>query len=72
MNVEELWGKGWSLRPEQNPESMEYLGTITRAGVDYKYYRSAEGEILYDSIPPGGKPEWMLRADKLTRKRHGI
>ena len=57
MNVEELWGKGWSLRPEQKPESMEYLGTITRAGVDYKYYRSAEGEILYRAVSRNGCSE---------------
>ena len=30
------------------------------------------GEILYDSEPEEGKPEWMLRADRASRKRHGI
>lgn len=43
---------------------MEYLGTITHQGVNYKYYKNTEGEILYDSEPEGGKPEWMLRADE--------
>lgn len=72
MNVEELWGKAWSLRPDQNPMTMEYLGTITRQGVDYKYYRDERGEILYDSIPEEGKPEWMRKADREARKKHGI
>ena len=39
MNVEELWGKAWSLRPEQNPMTMEFLGMIVRNGVRYRYYR---------------------------------
>lgn len=52
--------------------TMEYLGTITRQGVDYKYYRDERGEILYDSIPEGGKPEWMRKADREARKKHGI
>lgn len=30
---------------------MEYLGTITHQGVNYKYYKNTEGEILYDSEP---------------------
>lgn len=52
--------------------TMEYLGTITRQGVDYKYYRDERGEILYDSIPEEGKPEWMRKADREARKKHGI
>ena len=34
MNAEELWGKGWSLRPEQDQRTMECLGTIIRSGTD--------------------------------------
>ena len=66
----ELWGKGWSLRPGLDPITMEYLGMIVRNGVKYKYYRSNTGEILYDSEPMEGKPDWMIRADKKARKRH--
>ena len=33
MNVEEYWGKGWSLRPEHDKSTMECLGTITRSGM---------------------------------------
>lgn len=58
-NVKDLWGQGWSLRSEQDPRTMEYLGTITHQGVNYKYYKNTEGEILYDSEPEQGKPEWI-------------
>lgn len=34
---------------------------IVRNGVRYRYYRDEGGEILYDSEPEEGKPEWMLR-----------
>ena len=71
MNVEELWGKAVSLRPDQNPMTMEFLGMIVRNGVRYRYYRDEGGEILYDSEPEEGKPEWMLRADRASRKRYG-
>lgn len=26
MEIAELWGKGWSLRPEQDPRTMTYVG----------------------------------------------
>lgn len=68
MNMTELWGKGWSLRPEQDPR---ILGTITRGGAVYTYYRDDNGKILYDSEPIGGKEPWMIRADKAAR-RHRI
>lgn len=55
----ELWGKGWSLRPEQDPRTMTYIGTITRAGMNFHYYRGDDGEIYFDDEPEGGKPEWM-------------
>ena len=45
---------------------------IVRNGVRYRYYRDEGGEILYDSETEEGKPEWMLRADRASRKRHGI
>ena len=72
MNTTELWGQGWSLRPDQDPKTLEYLGTIVRQGIKYKYYRDEGGKILYDSEPEQGKPDWMLRADRAARKRHGI
>lgn len=31
---------------------------IVRNGVRYRYYRDEGGEILYDSEPEEGKPEW--------------
>ena len=27
---------------------------------------------MYESEPEEGKPEWMLHADRESRKRHGI
>ena len=72
MDVQELWGKAWSLRPDQNTTTMEFLGMSVRNGVRYRYYRDEGGAILYDSEPEEGKPEWMIRADKVTRRRHGI
>ena len=45
METEELWGKGWSLRTEQDPRAMTYLGTITKAGMHFHYYRDDDGEI---------------------------
>ena len=59
MEIAELWGKGWSLRPEQDPRTMTYIGTITRAGMKFHYYRGDDGEIYFDDEPEGGKPEWM-------------
>lgn len=50
---------------------MELLGTITRGGAVYTYYRDDNGKILYDSEPIGGKEPWMIRADKAAR-RHRI
>ena len=32
---------------------------IVRNGVRYRYYRDEGGEILYDSEPEEGKPEWL-------------
>jgi hypothetical protein len=51
---------------------MEFLGMSVRNGVRYRYYRDEGGAILYDSEPEEGKPEWMIRADKAARRRHGI
>lgn len=72
MDVQELWGKAWSLRPDQNTTTMEFLGMFVRNGVRYRYYRDEGGAILYDSEPEEGKPEWMIRADKAVRRRRGI
>lgn len=71
MDTTELWGKGWSLRPEQDPRTMEFLGTITKGGTVYTYYRDDSGKILYDSELIGSKEPWMIRADKAAR-RHRI
>ena len=46
METEELWGKGWSLRTEQDPRTMTYLGTVTKSGIHFHYYRDDDGEIL--------------------------
>ena len=66
MEIAELWGKGWSLRPEQDPRTMTYIGTITRAGMNFHYYRGDDGEIYFDE---GGKPEWMEKTDRKQRNR---
>ena len=42
--MEEIWGKGWSLRPEQNPDDMEYIGTITRSGYKFTYYKDQKND----------------------------
>lgn len=69
MKSDELWGKGWSLRPDQDPGSMEYLGTIIKTGYRFKYYKDEKGEIYFDSEPEEGKPEWMQRADRKRRNK---
>lgn len=61
MNVEEYWGKGWSLRPEQDILTMECLGTITKSGTRFTYYKDEKGGIWFDDEPEEGKPEWMQR-----------
>ena len=71
-NAEELWGKGWSLRPEQDQRTMECLGTIIRSGTRFTYYKDEQGGIWFEDEPVKGKPEWMQRADRERRKRHGI
>ena len=68
--MEEIWGKGWSLRPEQNPADMEYIGTITRAGYKFTYYKDQKGGIYLDSEPENVKPEWMRRADEERGRRN--
>ena len=69
METEDLWGKGWSLRTEQDPRAMTYLGTITKAGMHFRYYRDDDGEIYFDNEPESGKPDWMERADRKLRNR---
>lgn len=69
MEINELWGKGWSLRPEQDPRTMTYLGTITQDGTRFHYYKDEKGDIYFDDEPEGGKPEWMLRAERKRRNR---
>lgn len=68
--MEEIWGKGWSLRPEQNPADMEYIGTITRSGYKFTYYKDQKGGIYFDNEPENGKPEWMRRADEERGRRN--
>ena len=53
MNVEEYWGKGWSLRPEHDKSTMECLGTITRSGIQFTYYKDEKGGIWFDDQPIG-------------------
>ena len=49
---------------------MECLGTITKSGTRFTYYKDEKGGIWFDDEPIGGKPEWMQRADKERRRRH--
>ena len=70
MKPEEIWGKGWSLRPEQNPAEMEYLGEIIKSGYRFTYYKDRKGGIYFESEPEGGKPEWMRRADEERKRRN--
>ena len=72
MTLEELWGKGWSLRPDQDPRQLEYLGTIIKNNRKFTYYRTEKGEIRFEDEPIEGKPEWMLRAEKERRRRHKL
>jgi hypothetical protein len=51
VETEELWGKGWSLRTEQDPRTMTYLGTVTKSGIHFHYYRDDDGEIYFDNEP---------------------
>ena len=69
METKELWGKGWSLRTEQDPRAMTYLGTITKSGIQIHYYRDDDVEINIDNEPEDGKPDWMERADRKLRNR---
>ncbi|MBQ8038262.1 MAG: hypothetical protein IJ274_00055 [Lachnospiraceae bacterium] len=49
---------------------MDYLGTITRSGRDYLFYKDRNGEYWYDSRPEGKeKPEWQQEAEKEARRR---
>ena len=64
MEIAELWGKGWSLRPEQDPRTMTYIGTITRAGMNFHYYRGDDGEIYFDD-----EPDWKAGVDGKSRPK---
>lgn len=33
MDVKEVWGKAWSLRPGQNTTNMKCVGTIIKSGM---------------------------------------
>lgn len=57
--ITEMAGSGW-----------ECLGTITKSGTRFTYYKDEKGGIWFDDEPIGGKPEWMQRADKERRRRH--
>lgn len=62
MDVKEVWGKAWSLRPGQNTTNMKCVGTIIKSGIRFTYYQDENGGIWFDSEPVEGKPEWMQRA----------
>ena len=70
LDVKELWGKAWSLRPGQNTANMKYVGTIIKSGIRFTYYQDETGGIWFDSEPVEGKPEWMQRADEARRRRN--
>ena len=66
---------GQRLEPETgtgSKEQMECLGTIIRSGTRFTYYKDEQGGIWFEDEPVKGKPEWMQRADRERRKRHGI
>lgn len=69
MENAELWGSGWSLRPDQDPRTMTYLGSVVRSGTRFNYYKDENNDIYFDDEPEDGKPEWMLRADRKRRNR---
>lgn len=57
------WEEAFSLRGEAG--NMEYIGTITKSGTDYIFYKDSDGAYWYDSKPEGKeKPEWMKRRRK--------
>lgn len=33
VDVKEVWGKAWSLRPGQNTTNMKCVGTIIKSGI---------------------------------------
>ena len=42
LDVKELWGKAWSLRPGQNTANMKYVGTIIKSGIRFTYQISRQ------------------------------
>lgn len=45
MDVKEVWGKAWSLRPGQNTTNMKCVGTIIKSGIRFTYYQDENGGI---------------------------
>ena len=70
MDVKELWGKAWSLRPDQNTVNMKCVGTIIKSGIRFTYYQDENGGIWFDSESVEGKPEWVQRTDEARRRRN--
>ena len=68
--LEEAWKNAHSLRAEMEFAGLEYIGTITRGGRDYLFYKDLKGEYWYDSKPEGKeKPEWQQEAEHEARRR---
>ncbi|RGF81500.1 hypothetical protein DXA65_14310 [Ruminococcus sp. OF03-6AA] len=70
MDVKEVWGKAWSLKPDQSTANMKCLGTVIKSGIRFTYYQDEKGGIWFDDEPVEGKPEWMRRADEIRRRRN--
>ena len=61
MENAELWGSGWSLRPDQDQRTMTYLGSVVRSGTRFNYYKDENNDIYFDDEPEDGKQEHLIR-----------
>lgn len=58
--MKKAWEEAYSLREEET--DLEYIGTVTKSGIDYIFFKDQGGKYWYDSKPEGKeKPEWMTR-----------
>lgn len=55
MDVKEVWGKAWSLKPDQSTANMKCLGTVIKSGIRFTYYQDEKGGIWFDDEPVEGK-----------------
>lgn len=58
--LEKAWNEAYSLRGDET--DLKYIGTVTKDGRDYLFYRDPGGDYWYDSKPAGEEnPGWMRR-----------